>query len=51
MKQTKRNKSNEKITIANAKRKQQHGQDETDFLEYDEPYKDDPFKEHEVIIS
>jgi len=25
--------------------------DETDFLEYDEPYKDDPFKEHEVIIS
>lgn len=25
--------------------------DETDFLEYDAPYKDDPFKEKEVIIS
>ena len=25
--------------------------DEMNFLEYDAPYRDDPFKEHEVIIS
>ena len=25
--------------------------DETDFLEYDAPYKDDPYKEKDVIIS
>jgi len=34
-----------------AVKKQGNEIDETDFLEYDEPYKDDPFKEHEVIIS
>ena len=31
--------------------KQKQKVDETEFLEYDAPYKDDPFKEHEVIIS
>ena len=34
------NKSNEKIET-----------DASDFLEYDGPYKDDPYKEKDVIIS